>query len=175
MSYDQQPGFGQNGQNGQANTPPQPQCNQPQYSQPQYGQSPYDQPQYTQPQQPYGQPAGGQGAPNGYGYAQQGPGYASQPGYSGYSPYQQPVVMSTKSKIAAGLLGIFLGSLGVHNFYLGNTGKAVAQLLLTLVGWIVVVGPMISSIWGLIEGIMILASHQGDSWHQDSNGYELQD
>ena len=34
-----------------------------------------------------------------------------------------------KSKIAAGLLGIFLGTFGVHNFYLGNTGKAVAQLL----------------------------------------------
>ena len=33
-----------------------------------------------------------------------------------------------KSKIAAGLLGIFLGSLGVHNFYLGYTGKAIAQL-----------------------------------------------
>lgn len=161
MSYDQQPGFGQN---GQANTPPQ----QPQYNQPQYDQSAYG-------QQPYGQPSGGQGAPNGYGYAQQGPGYAPQPGYPGYSPYQQPVMMSSKSKIAAGLLGIFLGSLGVHNFYLGNTGKAVAQLLLTLVGWIVLVGPMISSIWGLIEGIMILASHQGDSWHQDSNGYELQD
>ena len=166
MSYDQQPDFGQN---GQANTSPQ----QPQYNQPQYDQSPYGQQPYGQ--QPYGQPAGGQGAPNGYGYDQQGPGYASQPGYSGYSPYQQPVVMSTKSKIAAGLLGIFLGSLGIHNFYLGNTGKAVAQLLLTLVGWIVLVGPMISSIWGLIEGIMILASHQGDSWHQDSNGYELQD
>ena len=41
-----------------------------------------------------------------------------------------------QSKLAAGLLGIFLGGLGVHNFYLGNTGKAVAQLLLTLVGWI---------------------------------------
>lgn len=39
-----------------------------------------------------------------------------------------------KSKMAAGLLGIFLGSLGVHNFYLGYTGKAVAQLLLTLIG-----------------------------------------
>ena len=38
-----------------------------------------------------------------------------------------------KSKIAAGLLGIFLGSFGVHNFYLGYTGKAVAQLLLLLI------------------------------------------
>ena len=34
-----------------------------------------------------------------------------------------------KSKLAAGLLGILLGSLGIHNFYLGYTGKGVAQLL----------------------------------------------
>lgn len=59
-----------------------------------------------------------------------------------------------KSKLTAGLLGIFLGSLGVHNFYLGYTGKAIAQLLISLLscGTLAVA----SSIWGLIEGIMIL-------------------
>ena len=33
-----------------------------------------------------------------------------------------------KSKMTAGLLGIFLGFVGVHNFYLGYTGKAVAVI-----------------------------------------------
>ncbi len=37
-----------------------------------------------------------------------------------------------KSKMAAGLLGIFLGAFGVHNFYLGYTGKAIAQLLISI-------------------------------------------
>ncbi len=59
--------------------------------------------------------------------------------------------LSDKSKLAAGLLGIFLGGLGVHNFYLGYTGKAVAQLVLG----ICCLGT-VSGIWGLIEGIMIL-------------------
>ena len=59
-----------------------------------------------------------------------------------------------KSKIAAGLLGIFLGAFGVHNFYLGYTGKAVAQLLITLLSCFFF--SAVSSIWGLIEGIMIL-------------------
>lgn len=69
---------------------------------------------------------------------------------------------NAKSKIAAGLLAIFLGQFGVHNFYLGYTQKAVIQLVLTIVGYIlccVVVGIffiMATSIWGLIEGIMIL-------------------
>lgn len=62
-----------------------------------------------------------------------------------------------KSKLAAGLLGIFLGLFGVHNFYLGYTGKAVAQLLITVLScgtlfWI-------SEIWGLIEGILILVGN----------------
>ena len=59
-----------------------------------------------------------------------------------------------KSKIAAGLLGIFLGSLGIHNFYLGYNGKAVAQLLMSILSCGMLAA--ISSIWGLIEGILIL-------------------
>ena len=38
-----------------------------------------------------------------------------------------------KSKMAAGLLGIFLGGWGIHNFYLGYTGKGIAQILYSLV------------------------------------------
>ena len=74
-----------------------------------------------------------------------------------------------KSKIAAGLLGIFLGSFGVHNFYLGYTGKAIAQLLITLLtcGF----GAFISSIWGFIEGILILTG----SINVDGNGNPLVD
>lgn len=74
-----------------------------------------------------------------------------------------------KSKLTAGLLGIFLGSLGVHNFYLGFKGKAVAQLLISLLscGTLAVV----SSVWGLIEGIMLLTG----SISTDANGVPLKD
>ena len=65
-----------------------------------------------------------------------------------------PVAGEAKSKLVAGLLGILLGSLGVHNFYLGNTGKAVAQLLITVLTCFTC--SAISGIWGLVEGIMIL-------------------
>ena len=62
-----------------------------------------------------------------------------------------------KNKVVAGLLGIFLGSFGVHNFYLGYTGKAVAQLLITVLSCCTL--SFISSIWGFIEGILILAGN----------------
>lgn len=65
-----------------------------------------------------------------------------------------PAAPGAKSKMAAGLLGIFLGAFGVHNFYLGNTGKAVAQLLITILSCGVL--SFVSGVWGLIEGIMIL-------------------
>jgi len=63
----------------------------------------------------------------------------------------------------------------VHNFYLGYTGKAVAQLLLTLIGWIILIGPIISGIWALIEAVLILCSSYGSNWHRDGHGQELQD
>ena len=79
------------------------------------------------------------------------------------------VQSQAKSKLAAGLFGIFLGSFGVHNFYLGYTGKAVAQLLITVLtcGF----GAVVSSIWGLVEGILILTG----SIAVDGRGMPLRD
>lgn len=145
---------------------------QSQYAQPQYGQPQYGQPQYGQPTQP----VAGYGQQPGYGQAYQQPNAYAQPQYTAAPYAAAPVWQSSKSKLAAGLLGIFLGGLGVHNFYLGNTGKAVAQLLLTLVGWILLgLGPIAAAIWGFVEGIIILCSKPGSPWHKDANGYELSD
>lgn len=74
------------------------------------------------------------------------------------SPEQQ------KSKLAAGLFGIFLGGLGVHNFYLGYTGKAIAQICLSFCFGI-------GAIWGFIEGILILCGNI----NKDANGIPLKD
>lgn len=77
--------------------------------------------------------------------------------------------IDSKSKLAAGLLGIFLGSFGVHNFYLGYSGKAVAQLLITILSCGSLA--LVSSIWGLIEGILILSGEIS----KDANGVPLKD
>ena len=80
---------------------------------------------------------------------------------------QAPWIYSSKSAVAAGILGIFLGSLGVHNFYLGYTGKAVAQLLITLLSCGIL--SFVSAIWGLIEGILLLTGRI----NRDGQGYLL--
>ena len=74
-----------------------------------------------------------------------------------------------KSKITAGILGIFLGCFGVHNFYLGYNGKAIAQLLITLLSIFLL--SWVSAIWGLIEGILILTG----SIKEDAFGNPLVD
>lgn len=84
---------------------------------------------------------------------------------------------SAKSKIVAGLLGIFLGCFGVHNFYLGFTNKAVLQLVLTIVGLItscIVIGVFVVlgiQIWAIVEGIMILCGKMT----VDASGKPLKD
>ncbi len=71
-----------------------------------------------------------------------------------------------KSKLAAGLLGIFLGGIGVHRFYLGYTGIAIAQIVVTLFTC------GVGQIWGLIEGILILT---GSGITTDADGLTLKE
>lgn len=71
-----------------------------------------------------------------------------------------------KSKLIAGILGIFLGAWGIHRFYLGYTKMGIIQIIVTLV----TCGA--GGIWGLIEGILILC---GSTITTDANGAPLKD
>ena len=78
-----------------------------------------------------------------------------------------------KNKVAAGLMGMFLGAFGIHNFYLGRYSRGLVQLMITLLS-----GGMLSAIpgaWGFIEGLMILCSQRGSKWHEDGEDKELVD
>lgn len=83
-----------------------------------------------------------------------------------------------KSMIVAAILAFFLGTLGVHNFYLGYTRNAVIQLSMTIIGWIlsvVIIGfiPLfIVGVWVFIEFVMILM--RNGRYGVDANGYPLQ-
>lgn len=147
-------------------------ANSPQYGQP--ASNPYAQPaaaQYAQPAaDPYTQPSAD---PYAQQYAQPQYGQAV-PGTPAYAPV--PAGYVPRNKILAGLLALFFGALGIHNFYLGFTGKAIAQVLLTCLGWILFgLGPLAAIVWSIVEGVQILTSDYGAPAHRDARGVELVD
>jgi hypothetical protein len=90
------------------------------------------------------------------------PQYSQPPQYQ-YS--QTAPGYEQKSKIVAGLLGILLGGLGIHRFYLGYVGIGVVQIVVTIVTF------GLGSLWGFIEGILILTG----STKTDAKGIPLKD
>lgn len=56
-----------------------------------------------------------------------------------------------KSKIAAGVLALLLGGIGIHKFYLGKIGMGLLYLIFCWTG--------IPAVLGLIEGILYLCSN----------------
>ncbi|WP_438982499.1 TM2 domain-containing protein [Vulcanococcus sp.] len=60
----------------------------------------------------------------------------------------------SNKKLAAGLLGIFLGSFGIHKFVLGYTKAGLIMLLLTVLTC--GVAGFVMGVIGLIEGIIYL-------------------
>ena len=68
------------------------------------------------------------------------------------------VNIEPKSKIVAGLLGIFLGAFGIHRFYLGYTTIGVVQLILSVLAGFFTCGitTALVSLWGFVEGILII-------------------
>lgn len=60
----------------------------------------------------------------------------------------------SNKKLAAGLLGIFLGSFGIHKFVLGYTKAGLIMLLLTVLTC--GVAGFVMGLIGVIEGIIYL-------------------
>lgn len=119
---------------------------------------------YAQPEQGYGVPGPDANAQGAYAAGQQAYG---QPGYA-QPAYGQPVVGAPKQWIVAVILAFFLGTLGIHNFYLGYTTKGIIQLVISLT----VVGLIVTGIWAFIDFIMLLM--RSGSYACDAQGQPLQ-
>ena len=65
----------------------------------------------------------------------------------------------SKSKVAFVLLGVFLGSLGIHNFYVGRTKQGVIQLLITVLSAGML--SLASWIWAIVDICTVNADANG--------------
>lgn len=96
----------------------------------------------------------------------QGPWQANQAYSQPYGqPYQQPdaqAAPNTKDHVAAGLLAIFLGSLGIHKFYLGYNTPGFIMLAVTIVGSIFSLGlaGLAMVVISIVEGVLYLSKSQ---------------
>lgn len=85
--------------------------------------------------------------------------YQYQQQNTNYNP-QQMNTEPTKDKLVAGLLAIFLGTLGIHKFYLGYTKSGVIMLLVSLLTF--GVGATVMAVIALIEGILYLTKSDAE-------------
>ncbi|MCR5208560.1 MAG: TM2 domain-containing protein [Eubacterium sp.] len=76
-----------------------------------------------------------------------------------------------KRKYAAVILAATLGVFGIHNFYLGDSNKAIIHILVATLGSLFFgLGFVASYIWSIVETVQLL----GDYIDRDVNGYKLQ-
>lgn len=117
---------------------------------------------YQPPQSAFYQPGTN---PQGYGAMPQ-PAPAAAPARTDY-----PEGYKIKRKYVAVILAATLGAFGIHNFYLGNNNRAVAQLLVATVGSLVFgLGLVAAGIWGIVEAVQLLT----DKIDSDANGFKIQ-
>lgn len=93
------------------------------------------------------------------------PTYAAPPAY--YPPtYYAPAVyvVAPKSKGVAALLCFFLGGLGIHRFYTGQTGLGVAMLLQALILVPITLGlwAIVLFVWVMVDFVLILSGSVRD-------------
>jgi len=86
--------------------------------------------------------------------------------------YTAEQVYVSKDHVAAALIAIFLGALGIHKFYLGCYNAGFIMMAVSIVGGIVTFG-LAAGVMGmisLIEGIIYLATSQTDFTARYVNG-----
>lgn len=78
-----------------------------------------------------------------------------------------------KNRVIVGLMALFLGSLGIHNFYLGYTSRGLTQLLVSIIGGMFSCGiaTIAMGIWAFIESIQIFTGKIAT----DADGVPLHD
>lgn len=78
-------------------------------------------------------------------------------------------IQSEKTKMVAGLLAIFLGHLGIHEFYLGNKQKAIYKIIATVVAALLMLAGIgfivFIAIWGwnIYDAVMIFTGKRTDA------------
>ena len=76
-----------------------------------------------------------------------------------------------KKKYVAVILAATLGVFGIHNFYLGNSSKGIAQLIVATAGTLLFgIGLAVSYVWAIVETVFLLT----EKIDRDAEGFKIQ-
>jgi TM2 domain-containing membrane protein YozV len=79
----------------------------------------------------------------------------------------RPPVANDRNKIVAALLAFFLGTLGIHRFYLGRNGTGVLMLVISAT----IIGLLVTGIWAFIDAIRYLLMSDAEFAHRYARRY----
>ncbi|WP_456843819.1 TM2 domain-containing protein [Cellulomonas sp. P5_C6] len=99
------------------------------------------------------------------------------PWQSRQTPWQgRRIVLPTwqRSRVAAGLLGVFFGGLGLHRMYLGYWRRGLSMLAITVVAGFFTLGlaALVMALCGFVEGLLYLSMRRG-RFARDARGRPL--
>lgn len=86
------------------------------------------------------------------------------------APAAAPVI-GEKNRMVAGLLALFLGSLGVHKFYLGRTRAGLVMLAAWALGWMLFFVPTLV-VWAISTVEAVIYMTRSDAQFHET--YQLQ-
>ncbi len=75
--------------------------------------------------------------------------------HCGCATKNQPEQKPNKSMLCAVILWLFLGGIGAHRFYIGDTSGGVGMLLCLLFCWLIIPG-IVLAIWWIIDIFLLL-------------------
>lgn len=91
-----------------------------------------------------------------------------------WTPRQHRQLVWIRSRVTAGLLGVFLGGLGLHRIYLGYWRRGLTMLAIFVVGGLFTLGlaSLVVGVWGFAEGLLYLSVRRG-RFARDARGRPL--
>jgi TM2 domain-containing membrane protein YozV len=79
----------------------------------------------------------------------------------------RPPAANDRNKYVAALLAFFLGTLGIHRFYLGRNGTGVLMIVIS----ITVIGLFVTGLWALIDTVRYLIMSDAEFEHRYARRY----
>lgn len=86
---------------------------------------------------------------------------------AGTAPARRQPPANDRNKYVAAALAFFLGTLGIHRFYLGRNGTGVLMIVISAT----IIGLIVTGIWAFIDAVRYLVMSDAEFDHRYARSY----